>query len=305
MTRINGDKVETTEQERKGFADFWRLQEQHKAELDAQVLAAANAIPAFETIIRTTPKDVMDKQGAVSNELARKALLEDQWGPYLENLRVQGATYAALGVPFRAWLELTTVLKRHLVGKLVAAYGADPPRLSAAFIGMDRYIDVALAVIGDSYLATKEELINKQQRAILELSTPVLPMRDRLLILPIVGVLDTRRARQLTEQLLQAVRAHRAKVVVVDITGVPGVDSKVANHILQTVKAARLMGARVVVTGLSPEVAQALVALGVELSTLQTVGDLQGGIELAEEMLGYKVTRVAAPRVAPLIDGGE
>jgi rsbT co-antagonist protein RsbR len=304
MTRIHQDNVDTSEDERKGFADFWKVQLEHKVALDAEVMGAAMNIPEFATIIRTTPKEVLDKQSADSNELARRALLDDQWGPYLANLRMQGSTYAALGVPFRAWLDLTTVLKRHIVGHLVKAYVADPARLTRAIIGMDRYIDVALAVIGDSYLATKEELINKQQRAILELSTPVLPLRDRLLILPIVGVLDTRRARQLTEQLLQAVRAHRAKVVVVDITGVPGVDSKVANHLLQTVKASRLMGARVVITGLSPEVAQALVALGVELSTLQTVGDLQGGIELAEEMLGYKVTRVAT-RMAPRVDGGE
>jgi len=76
---------------------------------------------------------------------------------------------------------------------------------------------------------------------------------------------------------------------VVDITGVPAVDSKIANHLLQTVEAARLMGARVIVTGLSPEVAQALVTIGVDLNRLRTVGDLQGGIEEADKLLGYRV----------------
>jgi rsbT co-antagonist protein RsbR len=120
-------------------------------------------------------------------------------------------------------------------------------------------------------------------------------MRNQLLILPIVGVIDTYRARLLTENLLRSIRSNRAKVAVIDITGVATVDSKVANHIVQTVDACRLMGARVIVTGLSSEIAQTLVALGLELSKLNTVGDLQGGIEEAERYLGYKVTRESEP----------
>jgi rsbT co-antagonist protein RsbR len=110
-----------------------------------------------------------------------------------------------------------------------------------------------------------------------------------LLILPIIGILDSQRARQLTEQLLNSIRDNRAKVAVVDITGVAAVDSKVANHLLQTAEAARLMGAIVILTGLSPEVAQSLVSIGVDLGRLITVGDLQGGIIEADRLLGFKV----------------
>ncbi|MBI2917864.1 MAG: PAS domain S-box protein [Chloroflexi bacterium] len=131
----------------------------------------------------------------------------------------------------------------------------------------------------------------RAEQVIRELSTPVLQVRDGMLILPIIGILDSQRARQLTEQLLRAIRDNRARVAVVDITGVPAVDSKIANHLLQTAEAARLMGATVVLTGLSPEVAQALVSIGVDLSRLTTVGDLQGGIADADRRLGYKVTR--------------
>ena len=99
------------------------------------------------------------------------------------------------------------------------------------------------------------------------------------------------RARQLTEQLLRGIRTHRAKVVVVDITGVPEIDQSVANHLLRTVDASRLMGARVIVTGLSAEIAQTLVEIGVDLSKIVTVGDLQGGIEEAERVLGFTVIR--------------
>ena len=116
-------------------------------------------------------------------------------------------------------------------------------------------------------------------------------MRERLLILPIIGVLDTERARQLTEQLLLGIRTHRARVVVIDITGAPDVDAAVANHLVRTVNPSRLMGASVIITGLSPKIAQTLVTIGVDLSKMNTIGDLQGGLEQAERLLGFRVTR--------------
>jgi len=120
----------------------------------------------------------------------------------------------------------------------------------------------------------------------------VLQVRERLLILPIIGVIDSQRARQLTEQLLRGIRTNRAKVVVIDITGVAAMDATVANHLVQTVEASRLLGATVIVTGLSPEIAQTIVNIGVDLGKMNTVGDLQGGIEQAERLLGYKVVPV-------------
>jgi rsbT co-antagonist protein RsbR len=120
-----------------------------------------------------------------------------------------------------------------------------------------------------------------------------LQVRERLLILPIIGVIDPQRARQLTEQLLRGIRTNRAKVVVIDITGVPVMDANVSNHLVQTVEATRLLGATVIITGLSPEIAQTLVTIGVDLSKMNTVGDLQGGIEEAERLLGYQVVPMA------------
>ena len=117
-------------------------------------------------------------------------------------------------------------------------------------------------------------------------------MRERLLILPIIGVIDPQRPRQLTEQLLRGIRSNR---VVIDITGVAAMDATVANHLVQTVEASRLLGATVIVTGLSPEIAQMIVNIGVDLGKMNTVGDLQGGIAQAERLLGYKVE--------PLVNG--
>jgi rsbT co-antagonist protein RsbR len=164
----------------------------------------------------------------------------------------------------------------------------------ARFMSLKKIAFFDLSLIVDVIVFERERVIRVQQEALRELSTPVLQIRERLLILPIIGIIDTRRARQVTESLLHAIRTHRAKVAVIDITGVPFVDSKVANHLMQTVMAARLMGALAIVTGLSAEVAQALVTLGVDLRSVRTAGDLQGGLEDAERILGYTMVREAS-----------
>ncbi|MBI3029582.1 MAG: STAS domain-containing protein [Candidatus Rokubacteria bacterium] len=182
-------------------------------------------------------------------------------------------------------LLLRDVLARSLFGK----YPADFSRVLDAYEPAANRIANTVAV---GFVQERERIIRQQQEAIRELSTPVLPVRERLLILPIIGIIDPQRARQLTEQLLRGIRINRAKVVVMDITGVPAMDATVANHLVQTVEASRLLGATVIVTGLSPEIAQTLVNIGVDLGKMNTVGDLQGGIEEAERLQGYKVVPI-------------
>lgn len=120
------------------------------------------------------------------------------------------------------------------------------------------------------------------------LSTPVLQVHNGLLIAPMIGVMDTDRARQLTAQLLEGIRANRARVVVLDVTGVPVIDEVVANYLVQAVQAARLLGTDVILTGISREIAHTLVTLGADVSQLTVMGDLQSGIEEAESRLGYQ-----------------
>ena len=184
-------------------------------------------------------------------------------------------------------LLLRDVLARSLFEKYQRDFGLLNQILDAYEPAANRIANT----VAVSFVDERERVIRQQQDAIRELSTPVLPVRERLLILPIIGVLDSERARQLTEQLLSGIRTHRAKVVVIDITGAPDVDETVANHLVQTVDASRLMGASVIITGLSPTIAQTLVTIGVDLSKMNTIGDLQGGLEEAERLLGYKVTR--------------
>lgn len=142
-----------------------------------------------------------------------------------------------------------------------------------------------LALITDVLVHERERVIRMQSEAIKELSTPVLQLRERMLLMPIIGIVDTHRAQLIMENLLGDIRAKRARVVVMDVTGVSTIDSGVANHLLRTIAAARLMGANVIVTGISSDVATALVALGIALDEIRAVGDLQSGIEEAERLL--------------------
>jgi len=193
------------------------------------------------------------------------------------------------GVETHEVLGIVLLLRDVLARSLFKKYQSDFALLNRVLDAYEPAANRIANTVGVGFVQERERIIRQQQEAIRELSTPVLQVRERLLILPIIGVIDPQRARQVTEQLLRGIRANRAKVVVIDITGVPSVDSTVANHLVQTVDASRLMGATVIVTGLSSEIAQTLVTIGVDLGKMTTVGDLQGGIEEAERLLGYKV----------------
>ena len=193
------------------------------------------------------------------------------------------------GVETHEVVGIVLLLRDVLARSLFKKYQSDFGLLNLVLDAYEPAANRIANTVAVSFVQERERIIRQQQEAIRELSTPVLQVRERLLILPIIGVIDPQRARQVTEQLLRGIRANRAKVVVIDITGVPSVDSTVANHLVQTVDASRLMGATVILTGLSSEIAQTLVTIGMDLSKMKTVGDLQGGIEEAERLLGYKV----------------
>src|ERR1700704_540500 len=200
------------------------------------------------------------------------------------------------GVQTPEVVGIVLLLRDVLARSLFKKYQSDFPLLNQVLDAYEPASNRIANTVAVSFVQERERVILQQQEAIRELSTPVLQVRERLLILPIIGVIDSQRAKQVTEQLLRGIRTTLAKVVVIDITGVAAMDVTVANHLVQTVEASRLLGATVIVTGLSPEIAQTLVTIGVDLGKMNTVGDLQGGIEQAERLLGYKVETLAEPR---------
>jgi rsbT co-antagonist protein RsbR len=219
-------------------------------------------------------------------------LTDGEYGTdYVANRLRIGTVHEHINLAPKWYLGAYNFYLRAVALRLFEVFAKEPKQALNTFLSLMKlvFMDIGLAV--DTYVHAREATMRKQQEAIRELSTPVLQIRDRMLLLPIVGVIDSQRASLITEGLLRSIRANRAKVVVMDVTGVATIDSKVANHLLQTVTAARLMGARVIVTGLSSDVAQSLAQLGIDLTKMNTVGDLQGGIEEGERLLGYRLVR--------------
>jgi rsbT co-antagonist protein RsbR len=152
----------------------------------------------------------------------------------------------------------------------------------------------------DTYMATREELISRQQEELLELSTPVVKLWDGILALPIIGTLDSARTQVVMENLLQAVVATNSKYAIIDITGVPTVDTLVAQHLLKTITASRLMGAECIISGVRPQIAQTIVHLGINLEDVITKAKLSDAFALALQKSGRKVVRDGSAPVSPI-----
>jgi rsbT co-antagonist protein RsbR len=240
-----------------------------------------------------TEQKMLDHVKRMQTEYFLRLTDGDYGADYVANRLKIGAVHERVDLAPKWYLGAYMFYMRSVAKRLLETFADDPARAFNTFLSLMKlvFMDIGLAV--DTYIHARENTMRKQQEAIRELSTPVLQIRERLLLIPIIGVIDTQRARLITDGLLRAIGVTRAKVVVMDVTGVATIDTKVANHLIQTVTAAGLMGAEVIVTGLSSDVAQALVGLGLDLGKLNTVGDLQGGIEEAERLLGYRVVREA------------
>jgi PAS domain S-box-containing protein len=136
------------------------------------------------------------------------------------------------------------------------------------------------------------EMITARERLISELSAPLIPITRNILVLPLIGAVDSARAQQIMESLLSGIEGYNAEVVIVDVTGVPLMDTGVANHLLQMTDAASLVGARVILVGITPRVAQTIIELGVDLSAITTRSNLQGGVEYALRLQGQHITSI-------------
>uniref|UniRef100_UPI00403F48BA STAS domain-containing protein n=1 Tax=Aeribacillus sp. FSL W8-0870 TaxID=2954706 RepID=UPI00403F48BA len=146
------------------------------------------------------------------------------------------------------------------------------------------------------YTSSYERTINLQKMALQELSAPLIPVFDSITVMPLIGTIDTDRAKRIMENLLKGVVKYRSEVVLIDITGVPVVDTMVAHHIIQAAEAVRLVGAKSLLVGIRPEIAQTIVNLGIDLSQITTKNTLQKGIEAALEMTNRKIVSMGERR---------
>jgi rsbT co-antagonist protein RsbR len=179
-------------------------------------------------------------------------------------------------------------LKQPLSARLRTMMAAEPERLAAEILAVSELIDALGLFMMETYQRAREEVIIRQQTEISELSTPVVKLWQGILALPLIGTLDSARTQVVMENLLDSIVRYEADIAIIDITGVPTVDTLVAQHLLKTVAAARLMGADCIISGIRPQIAQTMVHLGVELNVVSKA-NLSDAFALALRRLGKTV----------------
>ena len=213
-----------------------------------------------------------------------------------DRLRI-GIAHERVGVPPKWYIGTYGRYLRQLLARLVRDV-PDATKVHAVLASATKLIAFDMALAMDTYMAAHLDTIARNQTAIRELSTPVIQVHDRILLLPLVGTVDTQRAEQVMETVLTKVVEHQAAVVITDIAGVAVVDTKVADHLLQTTQAVRLLGAESILTGISPLVAKTIVRLGIDITAMHTRSRLAAGIELALEIV-ERGTKARGTRLPP------
>lgn len=204
--------------------------------------------------------------------------------PYVEDRLRIGVAHERVGVPPKWYIGAYARYLR-LIFELLEKDLDDRAALDAAYKSAQKLVAFDMALAMDTYIAAHLDALERHQQAIRELSTPVIRVHDRILLLPLIGTVDTLRAEQVMEAVLLKVSEEQARVIIIDIAGVPVVDTKVADHLLMTTEAVRLLGAETVLTGISPHVAKTVVRLGMDISSMHTRSRLADGIDLAQRIV--------------------
>jgi len=216
-----------------------------------------------------------------------------QWNTARELLQDISSSRARQGFTPSETATFVLSLKQPLFMVIRQELSKNQEEMFAVVWTATQLLDKLALLTTESYTATREELISRQQQELLELSTPVVKLWDGILALPIIGTLDSARTQVVMEELLQTVVATNSKFAIIDITGVPTVDTLVAQHLLKTITAARLMGAECIISGVRPQIAQTIVHLGINLEDVITKAKLSDAFALALHRSGRGVVRLA------------
>ena len=222
------------------------------------------------------------------------------WEPVREQITSISRSRARQGLTAAETATFIFSLKRVLFDVIRSQFASHPQRAADLSWFASEVLDRLGLLSTDTYQKGREDVIARQQQELLELSTPVVRLWDGVLALPLIGTLDSARTQVVMESLLQAVVQTGSAIAIIDITGVPLVDTLVAQHLLKTVAAARLMGADCIISGIRPQIAQTIVHLGVELSDVTTKATLADAFRVALARLGLTVTKRGAAIAEPM-----
>ncbi|WP_446744110.1 STAS domain-containing protein [Silvibacterium acidisoli] len=244
---------------------------------------------------------MLDAIIAVTDESRIANLAGSEWQPIKEMLADLSVSRAVQGFTPSETALFVLSLKPVLFQLIRERWGNKAGELFAEITIADNFIDRLALHTTDSYIAGRDQVIGRQQEEMLELSTPVVTLWDGIVALPLIGTLDSARTQVVMESLLQAIVRTNSRFAIIDITGVPTVDTLVAQHLLKTITAAKLMGAECILSGIRPQIAQTIVHLGINLEEVVTKAKLADAFRLALERSNRRVTRTnsATPAAAP------
>ena len=251
-----------------------------------------------ETALRDESRSFL---AAFAESLQRGSLTPDgkDWDEVRAQLERLSRTRAQKGFSPSETAAFVFSLKEPLFTRLRDEHGEDLAAFAAETWKVSTLLDKLGLMTTEAYQKSREEVINRQQQEMLELSTPVVSLWDGIVALPLIGTLDSARTQVVMETLLQRIVEKEAAIAIIDITGVPTVDTLVAQHLLKAVAAARLMGADCIISGIRPQIAQTIVHLGVTLGEVTTKATLADAFALALTRTGLKVVRSSTGLSSP------
>jgi len=248
---------------------------------------------ALGTASRTEALELLGALGDGIRADGNAAGFEDgaAWERARSVLETLSRARAAKGSSAGETSQFVQSLKKPLFARLQQRLVKEPDRLVSAVWGVSELVDRMAQFTMSTFQRSREDVIARQQQELLELSTPVVKLWDGVLAVPMIGTLDSSRTQLVMESLLQRIVDTGSELAIIDITGVPTVDTLVAQHLLKTVTAIRLMGADCIISGVRPQIAQTIVHLGIDLAGITTKASLADALALALKKAGYTVTR--------------
>jgi rsbT co-antagonist protein RsbR len=243
------------------------------------------------------PEEARELLRALSAGLAAggNAVNFDQpvWDELRELLAKLSRSGASRGDPAGETSRYVMAMKRPLFAGVQHALASDPSRMATELWAISSLVDKMAQHTATVFQHSREQVVQRQQQELLELSTPVVSLWEGVLAVPMIGALDSNRTQLVMESLLQRIVETGSEIAIMDITGVPTVDTLVAQHLVKTVTAIRLMGADCIISGVRPQIAQTIVHLGIDLKGITTKASLADALALAMKRTGYVVTRAA------------
>jgi rsbT co-antagonist protein RsbR len=268
-----------------GILDEWVRDQLQGASFRADLLSAGE--------LRQQSEDFLHRFRAAVSRGELDDVAGPAWEPVREMLATLSRARAMQGFSPTDTATFILSLKRPLFDRVREELSGDPARLADETWRATVLLDSLALFTTETFLASREEVIRRQQQELLELSTPVVKIWEGIVAVPLIGTLDSARTQIVMENLLEHIVRLSASVAIIDITGVPTVDTLVAQHLIKTVSAARLMGAECIISGIRPQIAQTIVHLGITLEDVSTKATLADAIALALRQTGYGIARLA------------